>query len=54
MGKWAGLGGWPGEIAGLAEFSAWRPSSGLGIATPPSPEWGCWDPGTLPPLFSCS
>lgn len=29
-----------GRPTGLAEFWAWRPSSGLGIVVPPSPEWG--------------
>lgn len=28
---------WVGEAAGLAEFSAWRPPSGLGFDAPPPP-----------------
>lgn len=40
-----------GRPPGLAEFSAWRPSSGLGIVVPPSPEWGLLGSRDTPASF---
>lgn len=40
-----------GRPPGLAEFSAWRPSSGLGIVVPPSSEWGLLGSRDTPASF---